>query len=51
MMSIPVRTMSFLLEAGETSVKDLRETQGNLVFCGVFLVSALCVAAWWLRKG
>jgi hypothetical protein len=43
--------VSFLLAAGETSVKELRESQGNLVFCGVFLLSGLGVAIWWLRKG
>jgi hypothetical protein len=43
--------VSFLLAAGETSVKDLRESQANLVFCGTFLVVIIGVAVWWLRKG
>jgi hypothetical protein len=43
--------MMFFLLAAETSVKDIRETQGNLVFCGVFLLSMLGVAIWWLKKG
>lgn len=43
--------MSFLLAAGETSVKDLQESQGNLVFCGVFVLAAIGVAIWWLRRG
>ena len=43
--------MSFLLEAGVTSVKDLRESQANLVFCGTFLLMVIGVAIWWLRRG
>ncbi|HZZ44886.1 MAG TPA: hypothetical protein VFE58_18250 [Tepidisphaeraceae bacterium] len=43
--------MTFLFLAAETTAKDLRENQGNLVFCGVFLLSMLGVAIWWLRKG
>lgn len=43
--------MSFLLQSGEMTARELRESQANLVFCGVFLLAAIGVAVWWLRKG
>jgi hypothetical protein len=43
--------MPFLLQAGETTAKGFKEHAANLVFCGVFLIAAISVGAWWLKRG
>jgi hypothetical protein len=40
-----------LLQATETSAQNIKQDYGNLVFCGVFLLAAIGVGIWWLRRG
>jgi hypothetical protein len=34
-----------------TTTADLKESYGNLIFLGLFVLAAIAAGIWWLRRG
>jgi hypothetical protein len=42
--------LSFVAQAGDTSLNDIKHGYGGLIFTGCFFLALIVVAIWWIKR-
>jgi hypothetical protein len=42
--------LSFVAQAGDTSLNDIKHGYGGLIFTGCFFLALIIVAIWWIKR-